>query len=225
VNVDEIYTIIKYAVAKNVQQGYVSPDDFNYVLMPTAQKSYLDYLLGQYQKYQITRPIAVVEFGQTERIRQSLAPLIYGTVLSPDSITGIAGFPSDFEAMDNMWGMYGFYNIRFVQQPRLQSFYRSTIDPVVQNPIYLIRHEGFQFYPENIGQTRLSYVRKPPSIFWAFVDDPVYGPTYDPVNSQQPVWGDTDIYQIIVRALALVGVNLQFPMVLQYANEIKNSGQ
>lgn len=224
-NVDEIYRIVLYAVAKNLQQGYVSPDDFNYVLMPTAQKSYLDYLLGEYQQYKAQRPIPVVGFSQNERIRDSIAPLIYGTVLTVNPLTGISSFPSDYEYVDNMWGLYGFYNIRFAQQDRQDSYIHSEIDPVTENPIYLIQHEGFHFFPETIGQTRMSYVRKPPSIFWAYIDDPVYGPVYDPVNSQQPVWSDSDIYNIIVRALALVGVNLQFGAVMQYASDIKNNGQ
>lgn len=223
-NVDQIFRIINYAVAKNSGQGYISPDEFNNILMPTAQRSYLDYLKGEYQKYQVGRPIAVVEFGQNQMIRQSLAPLIYGAVLNPNSATGIAQFPSDFEIADAMWGVYGFYNIKFVQQDRLESYYHSVIDPVVTNPVYLIRHEGFQFYPENIGQTRLSYVRKPPSIFWAYTLDANDLPVFDHINSQDPVWGETDIHQIIIRALLLVGVNLQLGVVMQYSNEIKNQG-
>lgn len=224
-NVDEIFRIINYATAKNSGGGYITPDEFNIVLMPTAQKSYLDYLKGEYQKYQAGRPIAVVEFGQNQMIRQSLAPLIYGAVLNPNSVTGIAPFPSDFETTDAMWGVYGFYNIRFIQQDRLDSYYHSVIDPVATNPVYLIRHEGFQFYPENIGKTRLSYVRKPPSIYWAYTLDVNGLAVYDPINSQQPVWGDSDIMNIIVRALQIVGVNLQLGIVIKYSQEIKNAGQ
>ena len=61
---------------------------------------------------------------------------------------------------DAMWTLYGLYKIRFVQQDRLDDYYHSTIDPVVTNPIYLINHEGFQFYPENIGAAKMSYVRR-----------------------------------------------------------------
>ncbi len=193
--------------------------------MPVAQAGFLDYLLGEYQKYQIRRPIAVVEFGQNERIRESLSELIYSIVLSPNTTTGIAPFPSDYEYTDNMWSLYGFYNIRFIQQDRLNDYVRSTIDPVTTNPVYLIQHEGFHFFPENIGNARMSYVRKAPPIFWAYTLDGNNRPVYDPINSQQPIWSDTDIYQVIVRALALVGVNLQLGVVIQYSNEIKNAGQ
>lgn len=94
-DVNECYRIVLLATAKNKQDGYVSPDDFN-LAMNNGQRMYLDYLLGEYQKYQPQRPIAVVEFGQNERIRESLAPLIYGANLFPNTTTGIAAFPSDY---------------------------------------------------------------------------------------------------------------------------------
>lgn len=224
-DVNVAYKIVLYACAKNNSQGYVSPEDFNTVLMPVAQRSYLDFLLGEYQKYQPKRPIAVVEFGQNERIRDSVAPLIYGTNLFPNTTTGIAPFPSDYEYPDNMWGLYGFYNIRFVQQDRLDSYIHSSIDPIAENPVYLIQHEGFHFFPENLGSARLSYVRTPPAIVWGYDLDSNGIPVYNPALSQQPVWSDTDMYQIIIRALQLVGVNLQLGVLVQYSQEIKNGGQ
>lgn len=223
-DINQVYTIFLYACAKNLQQGYVSPEDFE-TCINTAQRSYTDYLLGEYQKYQIKRPIAVVEFGQNERIRTSIAPLIYDTFLSINNITGIASFPYAFEQVDAMWGQYGFYNIRFTQQDRLQSNYRSVIDPVISNPVYLIKHEGFQFYPETLGTARLSYVRTPPAMRWGFTLDANGLPVYDPSNSSQPVWDEVDMLNIIVRGLQLAGVNLQLNAVIAYSQEIKNGGQ
>ncbi len=223
-NVNEIYVLMQDILAKNIQQGYLSPDDFN-TYINQAQRSYLDYLLGEYQQYQAKRPIPVVSFAQNERVRTSIAPLIYNRILAIDSVTGIAPFPNDFEQVDAMWGLYGFYNIRFTQQDRLQSNYRSVIDPVAENPIYLIKHEGFQFFPETTGSSRLSYVRTPPEIEWAYTLDSNNLPVYDPVNSSQPVWADPDIYNIIVRALAMTGVQLQLGVVMNYSENIKRGGQ
>ena len=223
-DVNQCYQVMLFALAKNKQQGYFSPDDF-YTCINTAQRSYLDYLLGEYQKYQVRRPIAVVEIGQNERIQQSLAPLIYGAILNPNTSTGIAPFPDDHEYPNAMWGVYGYYNIRFAKQETIDSFIHSTIDPVVQNPVYLIQHEGFHFFPENIGLTRLSYIRTPPSIVWGYTKNSNDQNVYDPLKSQQPVWGETDILEIIVRGLQLAGVNLQLGVVLQYAQEVKNNGQ
>lgn len=222
-NVNQLYQIWKYSISKNLQDGYGSPEDF-YITINQGQRGYLDFLKGEYQKYQAQRPIAVVEFGQNQMIRQSLAPLIYSVLLSPNTATGIAPFPSDFEYTDAMW-TYGYYNIRFIQQDRLRSYYRSKIDPIAQNPVYLIQHEGFHFFPETIGSAQMSYIRTPPSIVWGFDYDSNGLPVWNASKSQDPVWAETDCLQILVRALQLVGVNLQFNTVLQYANEIKTQGQ
>ena len=223
-NVNQVYEIMQLICSKNLQQGYLSPDDFNNSIN-MAQRSYLDYLLGEYQQYRMQRPIPVVGFSQNQRIRDSFAPLIYGAILTVNPSTGIAPFPSDYEYVDNMWGLYGFYNIRFAQQDRQDSYIHSAIDPIEENPIYLIQHEGFHFFPENIGQTRMSYVRNPPAITWGFQYDFNGVPQYDPTTSQDPVWSDSDMLQIIVRALAIEGVSMQFGAVLQYAQEVKTNGQ
>jgi hypothetical protein len=142
-----------------------------------------------------------------------------------NSTTGIATYPSDYEYVDNMWGQYGYYNIKFIEQSRLDNYVHSAIDPIAENPVYLIQHEGFHFFPESIGNVRMSYVRTPPSITWGYVPDSNGIPTYNPATSQQPVWSDTDMYNIIVRALSLVGVSLDFRTLMGYSETIKNGGQ
>lgn len=222
--VDEMYQIMEFAVAKNTEQGYFSPQEFNLVINQ-AQDSYLTYLIGEYQQYKRKQPIPVVSFSQNERIRTSIAPLIYDIIIPVDSTTGISPFPYGFLQVDGMWGQYNFYNIRFTQQDRLQNNYRSVIDPIASNPIYLIKHEGFQFYPEDIGNARISYVQRPPNITWGYTEDGNGVPVYNATLSSQPVWSDLDIWEIIVRALAIVGVSLQMGVVMGYAQEIKQNGQ
>lgn len=219
-----MFQIFKLALAKNLQQGYATRDNF-YLSINQGQRGYLDYLMGEYQKYQIHRPIAVVQFGQNQRIRQSVAPLIYGAILNINAGSGIADFPNDYEYVDNMWGIYGYYNIRFIQQDRLDSYIHSEIDPIQENPVYLIQHEGFHFFPQDMQSARLSYIRTPPSIVWGYTLDSNGREVYDPLTSQQPIWADTDCMQIIVRALQIMGTSLQLEVVNQYASEVKNIGQ
>lgn len=221
-----MYKIVLFAADKNLQQGYVSPDDF-YTTINTAQQQYLDFLLGEYQRYTPLRPIGTPQIGDGERIRNSIAPLIYQTILMPNTTTGVATYPSDYEMTDAMWGVYGIYNIRFVNQPRLASFWGSSIDPITEtgSHIYTLREAGIQFYPESLGMARMSYVRTPPSIVWGYTLDSNGIPAWNPATSQDPVWGNTDCLQIIVRALRLIGVNLDSNVVSQYANEIKQTGQ
>jgi hypothetical protein len=227
-DVNQWYKLVLYCAAKNLQQGYISPEDFNTVIMPLGQRSYLDYLLGEYQRYQIRRPIAVVEFGQNERIRDSISPLIYSAILPINGTTGIAPRPSDYEYVDTMWSVYGNYNIKFIEQERQDNYIHSEIDPIATNPVYLIQHEGFRFFPDRPygeNQARMSYVRNPPAIVWGYVLDSNGIPVYDPSTSQNPVWSDSDMLEVIVRGMQAVGVNLQLGALIQYSQEIKQGGQ
>jgi hypothetical protein len=221
--VDDVYQIVTYAVGKNLQQGYVSPADFN-LIINQAQKSYVSYLLGSFQQYQPGRPTARVEFGQNSVVRQRLSPIIYQTNLGIDP-TGFSPYPADYLQVDAMWSLYGYQRIREVQQNFLYSTYNSVIDPIANWPIYIIENVGFRFFPVTLGSAKMSYVQQPPDMVWAYTLNVNGVPVYNPATSVQPVWDDATILEIIVRALRLVGVNLQYNDVSAYANQIQVQGQ
>jgi len=222
--VDDVYQIVTYAVGKNLQQGYVSPADFN-LIINQAQKSYVSYLLGSFQQYQPGRPTARVEFGQNAVVRQRLTPIIYQTNLGIDAF-GFSPYPADYLQVDAMWrSIYGYQRIREVQQNYLYSTYSSVIDPISSWPIYIIEDQGFRFFPNTLGTARMSYVQQPPDMVWGYNLNPNGIPVYNAGASVQPVWDDATILEIIVRALRLVGVNLQYNDVSAYANQIQVQGQ
>ncbi len=221
-NVNTVYEIVKQIVNKN-EDGYIDPDQFN-LFINQAQTSFLDYLLGEFQQYQYKSPQPRVGYSQNETTRNRLTPIIYGYILSVDS-SGLAPYPGDYEQVDAMWSMYGNARIRYTQQERLYSTINSRIDPVATNPIYLIKDVGFQFYPTNLSQASLSYVKTPPIIVWAYTLDGEGRPVYDPNNSFDPIWYNPDMYEIIARCLKMCGVNLQAAIVEQYANQITQQGQ
>lgn len=221
--IDDVYRIVQYACGKNLQQGYISPSDFN-LTINQAQKSYTSYLLGTFQQYQPGRPEARVEFGQNSVIRQRLTPIIYGYDLTINS-SGFSPYPGDFLQQDAMWSIYGYDRIREVQQNYFYSVYNSVIDPVTSWPVYMIEYNGFRFFPNSLGHAKLSYVRNPPDMVWGYTLNVNGIPVYNPASSTQPVWDDASILEIITRALRIIGVNLQYNDVNAYANEIKNLGQ
>jgi hypothetical protein len=180
-------------------------------------------MLGDVQRYAPKRPIPPTEYGNTLTARQRLSPIIKEVTVTVNG-TGYSNYPTDYIQTDAMWTSSGFQRIREVSQDKLWSYYNSVIDPVANNPIYLLKDTGFQFYPVNIGTTKLSYVSQPPLIDWQYT---VVGgrPVYNPSTSVDPVWADVTMMDIISRALVMVGVNLQAPVVMQYANDIKNNGQ
>lgn len=222
-NVNDVFLLVNYISNKNLNGGNITPQNFN-TIINQAQVSYASFLLGSLQKYTHGRPMAPVEFGQNQVVRQRLTPIIYVTVLGVDA-AGFSPYPGDFMQPDAMWSIYGVDRIRSVQQDALYSVYNSTIDPIATNPIYLIEDEGFRFYPTSLLQARLSYVRIPPQIYWAYTPDVNGLPAYDPALSVDPVWDDVAMLDIIARALAMTGINLQAGAISQYAAEIKNNGQ
>lgn len=220
--VDEVYQLVAYCVNK-YQGSQPSPEEFN-LIINQAQLSYAQWLIGEYQSYQTQRPQARVAWGQNQNVRESITPIIYGYILNPDA-NGIAPYPGDYQKTDAMTTIYGYNRIRFISQDRLFFAMNDVITPVADNPIYLVKDIGFQFYPTTIGQARLSYVRNPPSIIWGYTLDSDGLPVYNSATSADPVWNSTDMLDIIERALRLVSVNLQSNVIAQYATEIKQIGQ
>lgn len=222
-DINEMYDLMKYIIRKN-QNGNLRPQDFN-LIINTASVSYMDYLLGEFQKYIPGRPFAAVDFGQNQDIRQRLSPFIPAPVTLTIDGSGLSSYPTDYLNSDAM--TYGAYRqrVKFIQQDRLFSHLNSYIDPVATNPIYMIYKDGFQFYPTNLGTAVLSYIRKPATMVWNYSTD-IYGrPIYNPVGSVQPEWNELDQMEVIVRALAQVGVNLQLRDVENYSQLLKTQGQ
>jgi hypothetical protein len=227
-NVNDMYRICQFAVNK-AQNGYLTPSEFN-LTINQAQVSYQDYLLGEFQQYQYGRSQARINYSQNENIRQRLSPLITNTTLTING-SGEAAYPADYVQADTVITT-DFKRVRFAQQDSLYSYYNSEIDPIATNPIYLLEPTGFQFYPVTLGSAILTYVKDAPEIIWGYNSisgRPVYDPApYNPsinTGSQQPVWDNVDLLEIIARALKLIGLNLQDGQVQQYANQVTQQGQ
>lgn len=221
--VDDMYSIINFAINKN-QNGTLVAEDFNRVV-PLAESGYINYLLGTFQTYQNGRAISRVELGQNSVVRQRLSPIIKRVVLTVDA-AGLCPYPTKYIQADAMWDNSTSYKrIKWVDQDKWYSTVNSSIDKVALKPIYMITDTGFEFAPKTIGVASLSYVQQPVAIKWAFSLDGNSRRVYDSTNSVQPVWNDISIMEIIVRALALIGVNLQLREVESYSQLIKTQGQ
>lgn len=220
---DDCYKLMQYIIAKN-QNGYLKPDDFDRVIN-SGMRSWIAWILGDFQQYQPGRPIAKVELGNNEIVRQRLTPCIYGYILNVSSIYGTSPYPGDYLQTDTMYSIYGVKRIRYIDNDKLDGVFNSVIDPIAINPVYLLESDRFQFYPTSIWQAKLRYVRDPQNIHWGFTTDINGRTVYDPLTSVNPIFDNLSIMEIISRALRMVGVNLQVGAVIQYAEEIKNEGQ
>jgi hypothetical protein len=221
-SINDDYILVQDICNKN-QQGYVKPDQFN-LYYNRAQDEFVDYLLGEFQQYKVGRSQPIVSYSQNATVRNRLTPVIYGYVLHPDSY-GQAPYTGDFLQVDSMLTITGQKRIREADNPREFSFANSRIDPVATNPIYLLRDTHFQFYPVDIAAAQMYYVRKPPRVEWAYSLDANGEPVYDPINSIDCVFYETDIMSILGRVLRMIGVSLQDNQISAYAQELKNQGQ
>ena len=226
-SINDWYVLMQAIINKN-QQGYLPPVKFN-LYINQGSRSYQSFLLGSLQTYTPGRPVSKVELGQNRTVRQRLAPTIYGYNLAINPY-GNSPYPGDFLQVDAMWSIYGasIYShkrIRYAEQNALDAYYNSVIDPIASNPIYLLEDTFFQFYPENQYTARLHYVRDVPEMLWAYTADSNGRPVYDAANSVQPVWDTVAMYDVLCRALSLVGISLQISQVVAYSQEIKSNGQ
>lgn len=231
--VDMMYQIVQFVANKFINGGNITPNEFN-MLANQSQYSFLNYLLGQFQDYQIGRSIGRVEFGVNMVVRQRLAPLIGPIVQILVDAGGLALYPANFQQWDAFFQSDITYRIRPVQQHRLYSYLNDPIDPILENPIVTIESTGFRLYP-NVTTNgvavpgsilNLSYVATPPDIVWGYQADPTTGlPVYDPATSTDPVWYDVDTLEIISRILRMVGVNLQSQELAQFSEIITKGGQ
>ena len=203
--------------------GDITPQEFMDI-MNQAQDSFLDYLLGEFQSYQYGKPQPRVQFGNNENTRQRLIPLIVSSTLTVDG-GGLAPYPADYQQVDTMFQSDKVSRIRYCTTDRLFSTVNSVIDPVSLNPIYIIENTGFRFYPNSTTNPRLNYIKTPPKIVWGYDIDGNGREVYNQSLSTDPIWYDVDMYEIIMRALKLVDVNLQLPMVSQLANQVTQQGQ
>lgn len=222
-DVNSVYKLVLYIASKNLQQGYLSPEEFNDIINQ-GQRSYVAYLLGIFQQYTPGRPVARVELGQNSVVRQRLAPVIYGYNLNID-VTGFSNYPGDYLQTDAMWSIYGLQRIRYADQHKLVSIYNSKIDSIATNPIYILEDSGFRFYPQNLTSSRLHYIKDAPRMSWNYTLDANGIPVYNAATSVQPVFDEVALYDIIARSLLIIGINLNAGAIMQYANDLKQSGQ
>lgn len=165
-----------------------------------------------------------------EIVRQRITPLIDQPSTLTIDVTGLAPYPADYQQADAL-NLTSMDRIRFVPQHKKYSYSKSKIDPVATNPFFLIESGGFRFYPNtnfngvSLGTVQLSYVKTPPKIVWASTPDAQGRPVYNQAGSTNPIWYDTDMDELIYRALDMIGINLQAQEISQYARMVKTEGQ
>ena len=220
-NINEVYKIVSYLVDK-YQGTYLSPDDFNMVVN-MAQNQYLAALTDDTGN-PTRNPKNPVGMSTSAIIADTLSGFLTETTRLVTS--QLAGKPVDLYKTVAIRTVDDNYAMRFVAADRVASFVDNAIDPpTITEPIYYEIGGNYKFYPSSIASVKVSYIRNPQTLKWAYTGALVYDPVNSvPANDINIEWGDTDVYEIIYRAVGIIGINLKDGDLIRAAQIVKNDG-
>jgi hypothetical protein len=117
------------------------------------------------------------------------------------------------------------YAVRYVSEDKVSSFIGNAIDaPSNTEPIYYEIGSTYKFFPSTLATANLSYIRVPMTLKWAYTGALVFDPANSVPAGTALEWPDTDIYEIIYRAIGIIGINLKDGDLVRAAQLVKNDG-
>ena len=195
-DINDVFSLVKYRANKNGYLGSISPDDFN-LLFPRAEIRYYNREYAQY--------------AGTERVSDTLSKFKSDPLAITINAQGQYPSPCDMFHVDALLHNFGTGQVEItrVESDRIANNLSSGYDaPDEEFPIYTEQANYLQFYPINLGTANLIYLKKPTTSFWAYT---LVGgrPVYNKAGSTQPLWYDTDIDNIIYLLLEDIGISLR----------------
>jgi hypothetical protein len=219
VSIDSIKKLFEFLI--NKEQGLsLSGAEFN-ILFRQSEYNYLTFLIGKEEQFTNGRPTPRVGLGLSQGVLAKIQPFIKAT--TPTVTSGQVSVPSDFLAMLAMRTTAN-VEIRYAEHDRKAAYLRDKIDPVADNPIYTPYSTYWEINPSSLTSVKLEYIGTLPQTTWNYItvnSREVYTST----GSVHPLWKDTEIMAIVGRMLRLTGVNIKDQELIQYANEIKVTGE
>jgi hypothetical protein len=146
---------------------------------------------------------------------------------------GIATIPTDLYYMSTIeyWKRVGSY-VEFDTKPveiltdvefldRQQS---HIMAPSIDYPICNFQKDYIRFLPQNLGYAHCIYYRYPVDCIYAIKYINQDKPVYDPDNSRDLEWNDDNCLTIVMMFLGDLGIPLEKPDLIQYAELHKKEG-
>jgi len=219
--IDKVYKIVSYLVDK-YQGTYLSPDDFNMVIN-MAQNQYLSFLTDDTGGPN-RNPKNPVGMSTSAIIADTLSGFLIESTLTITS--QIASKPANLYKTVAIRTVDDDYAVRYVSEDKVSSFVGNAIDaPSNTEPIYYEIGANYKFYPSTLPTAKLSYIRNPSELKWDYTGALEYRPSTSlPANDADLEWADTDVYEIIYRAIGIIGINLKDGDLMRASQLVKNDG-
>jgi len=220
-NINEVYKLVSYLVDK-YQGTYLSPDDFNMVIN-MAQIQYLA-ALTEDTGNPTRNPKNPTGMTSSATISDMISSFITEGNLTITS--QVSNKPNDLYKTLAIRTSDDNYAVRFVPADRVASHIDNAIDPPsLTDPIYYELGSTFKFFPSTLSTAKITYVKNPQTLKWAYTGSLVYDAANSvPANNAAIEWGDTDVYEIIYRAIGIIGINLKDGDLTAASRLIKNEG-
>ena len=120
------------------------------------------------------------------------------------------------------------YPVTFVSEPERWTWITSSLrKPTMEFPIgVFLGNDKIQFYPQNIKNAVLFYIRYPKKPVWNYTIDPNVGvPVYTPNNSQDIELPEVLADEMAVTILERLGIVIREPGLVDWSRYVKNSGK
>lgn len=220
-NINEVYKLVSYLVDK-YQGTYLSPDDFNQVIN-MAQSQYLSFLADD-TGIPGRNPKNPVGMSTSAIVADTLS--VFLTESNINVASQLAAKPNDLYKTVAVRTTDDNYPVRFVASDRVASYIDNAIDaPTTTEPIYYELGSNYKVFPSTLATIRVSYIRNPQTLKWAYTGNLSYDQANSvPANNANLEWGDTDVYEIIYRAIGIIGINLKDGDLVRASLQVKNDG-
>lgn len=220
-NINEVYKLVSYLVDK-YQGTYLSPDDFNMVIN-MAQNQYLSFLTDDTGTMG-RNPKNPVGMSTSAIVADTLSGFLTESTVAVAS--QLAAKPADLYKTVAIRTTDDNYAVRFVASDRVASYIDNAIDaPTTTEPIYYELGSNYKVYPNTVTSIKVSYIKTPQTLKWAYTGGLVYDAANSvPANNAALEWGDVDVYEIVYRAIGIIGINLKDGDLMRASQLVKNDG-
>jgi hypothetical protein len=243
INVNELYQFVNFVANKSQASGNITPSQFNLVL----KRAYTQWVTERYNDPNKFAPgentPARYGYQLNQKITDDIKHLIVDPKVYQVNSEGRLNYPDDYLHISSCRFKYKKQlscgdtvikevDVKAMKDSEIGHILTSQIvEPTRRYPYLAFYSDYIQFFPKDLGQVTMTYLKKPEEPIWSYTlvnGRPVYDDTpYDPVTgtgSRDVDAPDEAMNEIAFRMLSFLGMNIREPQLVQYSEQLKAQG-
>jgi len=232
INVNELYQFVQFVANKSQSSGTITPSQFNLVL----KRAYTQWVTERYNdptKMSVGSNIpSRYGYQLNQKITDDIKHLIVDPAIYQVDKDGKLEYPGDYLHISSCRYKYRKQldcediitkevDVKAMKDSEIGHVLTSQIVPPTKRYPYLAFYKDYiQFFPKDLGQVVMTYLKKPDTPEWTYTT--VNGrPVFDTANSVDVDAPDEAMNEIAFRVLSFLGMNIREQMLVQYSEQIK----